>query len=159
MKIIIVFLILFCFCSCQIEKGSNESASPQKLLIKFEKMKNQYGYAAYSVEIYTNGSVILQSLESNINVKKAVVEKSRLDELVAAFENANFQNLSDRYVEGDNCKTIITHEQTVSIFFHSGGANKTVAHYLGCQGTDETKRLEMLEKQLEDFVRTENLLP
>jgi hypothetical protein len=161
MKITIIVLILFCVCSCRVEnetKKSGDLIGLHQLLIKFEKQENQYGYPAYAVEIYSDGSVIVQNRGGSLETKKAAVEKSRLDGLSAEFDRAGFLNLSGRYVEGDNCKTIITHEQTVTIFYYGGGANKTIYHYLGCQGTDETEGLRQLEKGLEDFIRTEKLL-
>jgi hypothetical protein len=169
------FIIVMLICACQVKtnvnseinnqanekinvniKASNEKFSilDKKLLIEYDKMENEYNYSVYSMKLYSDGNISVEvRKDGKTNTTKHKIKVSEVEKLIAGVNNANFFQLSDRYVNGKNCERIITHKQTVSISVYNSSDNsiKKINHYLGCEGTIETEKLFMLEKTLEDI--------
>ena len=98
------------------------------------------------------------------HVARSGTRRGRLD--VEAYRQAkrlileaDIGQFRDEYEGGSDCTTWTTDQQTVVISIVEGSQEKTIVHYLGCEGfarQDELRRLESeLEKALKatDFIR------
>jgi hypothetical protein len=108
----------------------------------------------YSLTIEADGKVIFEG--GNFTGTKGKVEdkigKAVLKEIIAEFEQAEFFNLKDKYVdEEDGCGEVWTDSPTETIAIKLNGKTKEVRHYFGCEKVpgNDLERIIKLGKKID----------
>ena len=116
---------------------------------------------AYTMRLYSDGSYEWKGVA---HVASSGTRRGRFDvetyrQAKRLISDADIGQFRDKYEGGPDCTTWTTDQQTVVIGIMDGSQEKTIVHYLGCEGfarQDELRRLESeLEKALKvtDFIR------
>ena len=130
---------------------------PADTLIVLQRGACERRCAVYKVMIFADGSVLF---DGRHYVRRPILAKASisletvrqlLDEVVAL----RFFDLKARYGYDDatGCDSIKSDAPSAIVSISSGGASKTVMHYLGCVGAD-SERLKRFEEKIDEAVNT-----
>ncbi len=107
------------------------------------------------MELYIDGTFVW-----NGRAHVSVVGKRTGRSMIAAYRQAlqliseaNIDGFRDKYEGGADCATWTTDQQTVAISVRTASIEKTINHYLGCQGFSRENDLLQLEVGLENAMR------
>ena len=95
--------------------------------------------------------------------KKQKTLKRKLTErdfkyLLGKFDEIDFFNLADKYIPTDNCPINMSDASTIHFTFLKNNKSKTIHYYRGCDGSEELKKLEDLQKSFDKIFDTDNWL-
>ena len=150
----------------------SETTLPSDTLISLERTGCYGSCPPYTLVISGDGTVIFTGsyvVKSANNWQRTGVIKSRisqqqLQELLDAFEKADYFSLQDSYRNGDDgCPTTWTDSSSAYTSIKLEGRAKRVEHYLGCGYDGESfasypKQLTELEETIDRVVNTKQWL-
>lgn len=137
------------------DKNSGDRLEP---IVEFERKNGDCfgGCPIYTVSIYSDGKVTFEGKQAvkHLGFAESKLPQSKIEELAANFENADFFKLSDRYLPHENCPQLGADYQTARVFYKKDSLTKTIYHYQGCGGSDELKMLVVLENNIDKIADT-----
>lgn len=112
---------------------------------------------SYKLAIYTDGTVEYEGRDYVAVEGRDSTEISQeaLQQLVEAFQEADYFSFRNNYVSGEVCREYMTDLPTAITSFRHEGREKKVTHYHGCRGFEGQQRLTALEKKIDEIVGTE----
>lgn len=125
--------------------ASSNTNTAADVVITLERTACRGFCPVYAVAVYDDGSVEYVG-ESNVETtgtQTSTITPSEVDQLVAAFEAADYMNLKDLYTERD-----ITDVPSVVTSYTVDGTTKTVEHALGDDAPDALVAAEELVDEL-----------
>lgn len=112
-----------------------------EILITIERNSCFGSCPAYSAQIYADGSVVYVGV-SNVKVegeKRFKISETKVKELIAAFERANYFSLKDKYDSDEDGMSLTDLPTTITSISLKGKQKKTVNYYCAPK---ELKKLE-----------------
>jgi hypothetical protein len=160
-----VFYTSILLVSCLTSLATAQSVEPDNPVITLERNPGFWGMAApcpfYLLSIFADGRIILEPrdvVEHKVVVGKAIesrIARSKVDELLSAFEKANFSTLpstAENRRDRKNCPEYWTDSSTAVTSIRSSAGTIRVEHYHGCKGTEELKAITALEDLIDRTV-------
>lgn len=183
MRIILIFLFILVFQYCSSNENSKlfnkqlnaskDSESPvvndstqisqnpitdSKIVVLLERRRGDcFGPCpVYKLKIFSDGRVVFIG-EENVREKKSVesrIDQEQLLALFREFRKINYFTMADKYLPKENCPSQTSDSQTVFTSYTVNEKTKSVIHYLGCEGTNELRKLTTLENNIDQIVGT-----
>lgn len=112
---------------------------------------------SYKLAVYTDGTVEYQGRDYVAVEGRDSTEISQeaLQQLVEAFQEADYFSFRNNYVSGEICREYMTDLPTAITSFRYEGREKKVTHYHGCRGFEGQQRLTALEDTIDQIVGSE----
>lgn len=162
--ITLLFLVLF-------SAGCNSTTNRQKVILDKDTVITLgrtmcFGTCpAYMVTINGQGEVVFEGskmvrengkvIAQPLGTKNSRINQEQLQQIIAEFEKINFLSLKDAYdKQGADCPTYSTDSPSAITSIKTGSTNKTVKHYLGCEGKPTLRNLTALEEKIDEIVNT-----
>ena len=153
----------------------SEPSVPSDILISLERTHCYGPCPPYTLVISGDGTVFFTgSYVPNVpksagkwqrtGVIKSRITQEQLQQLLDAFEQADYFSLQDSYLDHDDgCPTVWTDSASAYTSIQLGGRTKRVEHYLGCRYEGEglgsyPKELTNLEETIDRIVNTKQWL-
>jgi hypothetical protein len=161
------FLLTILLISCLTGVAMAQSVDPDSPVITLERNPGYWGRAGeapcpfYLLSIFADGRINLEPrdvVEHKVVVGKVIesrIARSKVDELILAFEMADYATLpstTERPSDRKNCPNYRTDHSTAVTSIRSGAKITRVEHYHGCYGTEELKSLTELEDLIDRTV-------
>lgn len=161
------FYISIFLISCLTGLARAQSVEPDGPAITLERNPGHWGMSGdapcpfYLLSIFADGRISLEPknvVEHKVVVGKVIksrIARSKVDELLSAFEKASFSTIAstaENRRDRKNCPEYWTDHSTAVTSVKSSAQTIRVEHYHGCKGTEELKALTELEDLIDRTV-------
>lgn len=120
-----------------------------------------FGCSAFELTIFADGRVIHSgpAFEHTGGPHVSSVDRQSLELIAKALRDAGFDEMRDRYVEGDGCEGAITDRPVLSFSVSAPGRKKSVVLDTGCVGPAiPSERISALIKAIDQVSGTTALI-